>query len=99
MRPQPEELGTAARCEGCMRPIKEGGLRYRVRLEIKSDFDGCLVDEDRSGPTAEELIAMMEDEDEGELEAQVFEDLAFIVCPACRAALRRGPLTACARGD
>jgi hypothetical protein len=81
-----------ARCEVCGKRFKKGGTRYRVNLEIVSDFDGHIEDfTKKPGNHLEKKIAEIleetEEMSEQELEEEIYLKRNWRVCVNCRARL------------
>ncbi|MBI5546785.1 MAG: hypothetical protein HY901_23120 [Deltaproteobacteria bacterium] len=87
-------------CQRCGRPLEAGELKYAVRMDICADFDGHLqarqsaLGVGEGEPSLEEALTRASAFSEEELMAGVHQELAFLVCPSCRAALLRDPLGA-----
>ncbi|MGB2805391.1 MAG: hypothetical protein WBD64_10920 [Candidatus Zixiibacteriota bacterium] len=81
-----------ARCEVCGKRFKKGGTRYRVNLEIISDFDGYIEDvskkpEDHLKKKIGEILRETEEMSEQELEEEIYLKRNWRVCVNCRAKL------------
>ena len=79
-----------ARCEVCGKRFKKGGTRYRVNLEIISDFDGHIEDfSKKPGDHLEkkigEILEETEEMSEQELEEEIYLKRSWRVCVNCRA--------------
>lgn len=83
------------RCDRCGDPLEDGALKYTVRIALTADFDGHLglADEAAEGSLGDALDAAA-GLSEAELMEGVHQELAFLVCAGCRAALLRDPLGA-----
>ena len=78
-----------ARCEVCGKRFKKGGTRYRVNLEIISDFDGHIEDfskkpEDHLEKRIGEILKETERMSEQELEEEIYLKRNWRVCVNCR---------------
>jgi hypothetical protein len=84
-----------ARCDICGKRFKKGGTRYRVTLEIISDFDGYIEDtskkaEDYLEKKIGEILKETERMSERELEEEIYLRRNWRVCVNCRAKLLSG---------
>lgn len=78
-------------CSRCGRKLKRGETKYVIYISIVSDFDGVLpVGEDED---IQELIESGEGLSEEELNNEVYEEMAFLVCKSCRDKFREDPLS------
>jgi len=84
---------TYEECARCGRKIREGDIRYVVRVTVAGDDGGVLDEEEYSDPDLkiEELIAQMEGKDPQELEDEVYEERMFLLCAPCRKAFMKNP--------
>jgi len=73
-------------CNRCGRSIPEGSLKYHVAVRVRSMFDGVIphADEDDPGEELSNIMADMSACSEEELNRQVYEDDAFVMCPRCK---------------
>ena len=81
-----------ARCEVCGKRFRKGGTRYRVNLEIISDFDGHIEDfskkpDDHLENKIGEILKETEHMSEQELEEEIYLKRNWRVCVNCRAKL------------
>lgn len=79
-----------AHCDICGKRFKKGGTRYRVNLEIISDFDGYIEDvskkpEDHLEKKIGEVLEETEHMSEQELEEEIYLKRNWRVCVNCRA--------------
>lgn len=81
-------------CDKCQRPLEPGALRFKVRMLIYGDTGDTLPDQEGS-PCPEQSLSEVMDQalamSDRELMEGVAEELAFVLCPPCRAALRADP--------
>lgn len=76
-------------CSRCGRKLKKGEVKYVIYISIVSDFDGVLpVYEDED---VNEIIESCQNIPEEELEREVYEEMAFLVCKSCRDKFRENP--------
>ncbi|MCK4223893.1 MAG: hypothetical protein KAX39_01850 [candidate division Zixibacteria bacterium] len=80
---------TKLRCDLCGKRFKKGGMRYRINLEIISDFDGYIEDfskkpEDYLEKKIEGVLEETKDMTEKELEEEVYLKRNWLVCINCR---------------
>jgi hypothetical protein len=85
---------TKPRCDICGKRFKKGGTRYRINLEVISDFDGYIQDfskkpEDHLKKKIEEILDQTKDMTEEELEEEVYLKRNWLVCVNCREKLLR----------
>ncbi|MGB7062534.1 MAG: hypothetical protein WBF13_09325, partial [Candidatus Zixiibacteriota bacterium] len=81
---------TKLRCHICGKRFKKGATRYRINLEIVSDFDGYIEDVSmKSGDYLEKKIQQVLEEtgqmSEQELEEEIYLKRNWRVCVNCRA--------------
>ncbi len=77
------------RCHLCGKRFKKGGTRYRINLEIISDFDGHIEDlskkpEDYLEKKIGSILEETKDLTEEELEEEVYLKRNWLVCAGCR---------------
>ena len=85
-------------CAGCGCSIPRGGLFYRCRTEIISGFDHYIPESEADGERLiREAGESLAGRSPAELEAEVYEEISFLVCPACRQKLRQQLLAMQAR--
>ncbi len=80
---------TKLRCHLCGTRFKKGGTRYRLNLEIISDFDGHIEDfskkpDDYLQKKMDEILEQTSGMTEEELEEEVYLKRNWLVCVACR---------------
>ena len=76
-------------CDFCGKRFKKGGTRYRIKIEISSDFDGYLEDIskkplDYMEKKIKKIIEEAKDMTEKEIEEEVYLKREFLVCVGCR---------------
>ena len=77
------------RCDICGKRFKKGGTRYRINLEIISDFDGYIEDfskkpEDHLDKKIGKILIQTQDMTEKELEEEIYLKRNWLVCTNCR---------------
>lgn len=77
------------RCDFCGKRFKKGGTRYRIKVEVISDFDGYLEDwskkpEDFLQKKIQKIHEDTKDMTEKEIEEQVYLKREFLICVGCR---------------
>lgn len=78
---------TELRCHWCGSLMREGSLKYQVVVRVRSLFDGVIPEKEMAGePDLGQLLKEIDALGEQELNRQVYEDDAFIVCPECKEA-------------
>ncbi len=81
-------------CLRCAKRLPEGSLKYVVDIRVYADFDGVL---NFPGEDIEEevhrLMGKIERMDPGELEKDVYQEMAFLVCKGCRDTFVEDPLS------
>lgn len=80
---------TKPRCDVCGKRFKKGGTRYRINLEIISDFDGHIEDisnkpKDHLKKRIEEILEETAEMTEEELEEEMYLKRNWLVCVGCR---------------
>jgi len=85
---QPPEK-TKLRCDLCSKRFKKGGTRYRINLEVISDFDGHIQDtsnkpDDYLQEKIEAILEETKQMTEEELEEEVYLKRNWLVCVSCR---------------
>ena len=72
-------------CDRCEAELPLGSTKYKVRVEITSDFDGYLpasdFEDDEERSRFLEKIAKL---DQNTMEDQVHMEINLLLCPACR---------------
>ena len=84
-----EKSETKLRCDFCGKRFKKGGTRYRIKVEVLSDFDGHLEDwskkpEDYLQEKIRKALEDTKDMTEKEIEEQVYLKREFLACVKCR---------------
>ena len=78
----------------CGKRLPEGSLKYVVNIRVYADFDGVL---NLPGGDIEEevhrLMGEIERMDPGELEKDVYQEMAFLLCKGCRDTFVEDPLS------
>jgi hypothetical protein len=81
-------------CLRCRKRLPEGSLKYVVDIRVYADFDGVL---NLPGGDIEEevhrLMGEIERMDPGELEKDVYQEMAFLLCKGCRDRFVEDPLS------
>lgn len=77
------------RCAVCGKRFKKGATRYRINIEVISDFDGYLEDfskkpQDYLERKIQEVIEETQELTEKELEEQVYLKRQGLICVNCR---------------
>jgi hypothetical protein len=80
---------TKLRCDFCGKRFKKGGTRYRIKIEVVSDFDGYLEDwskkpNDFLQRKIKKTLEDTKDMTEKEIEEQVYLKREFLACVKCR---------------
>lgn len=84
-------------CSRCGRKLKRGEVKYIIYISIVSDFDGVLPV--LEGENVEEIIESGNEYSDEELEREVYEEMAFLVCKSCRDKFRENPFSDSASSD
>ncbi len=84
-------------CDLCKRDLDpEDDLRYVVKMEIYAAFDPAAVhDEDDDCDHLQEIQDILEnldDADDDQIGADVYQQLRFDLCPECRKKFLKNPL-------
>jgi hypothetical protein len=83
------------RCDRCGRALRPGALKFAVHISVTADFDGHLSEPGQEQECSlAQALSQADELSEEELAAGVHQELAFLLCPACRAALVADPLAA-----
>jgi len=77
-------------CDRCGKMIKEGDIRYIVRLLVADD-DGGVVSEPITDEEISEIISKLNSMASGELEQQVYEEREYILCRKCKQTFLKSP--------
>jgi len=77
------------RCDFCGKRFKKGGTRYRLRLELFSDFDGYLEDFSKKPDSflkerIEKILEQTKDKTQKELEEEIYLKMDLLLCISCR---------------
>ncbi len=77
------------RCDVCGKRFKKGGTRYRINLEVISDFDGYIEDfskkpENYLEEKTQMIVQETEDMTEQQLEEEVYLKRHLLLCVNCR---------------
>ena len=78
-------------CCKCGESLYEGSLKYIVRIKVLADFDGCIKSE-TEGDDLDALIGKMDGSSVEELENDVHQEMAFLLCKDCREIFVKNPL-------
>ncbi len=79
-------------CVKCGKSLPEGSLKYVVDIRVYADFDGVLNFPE--GDIEEEVGRMkIERMDPRELEKDVYQEMAFLLCKGCRDRFVEDPLS------
>ena len=94
MSEKPSSAKVKARCGFCGKRFKKGATRYRVDLEIISDFDGHIEDfskkpEGHLEKKIGEILKQTGEMSEQELEEEIYLQRHWRVCVNCRAKFLR----------
>jgi hypothetical protein len=89
MSPESLQESKKLRCDFCGKRFKKGGTRYRLRLELFADFDGCLEDfskkpENFLKERIEKILKQTKDKTEKELEEEIYLRKDALLCISCR---------------
>lgn len=83
-------MGQEHICQCCGVTIPSGGLFYRCRMEIISGFDIYIAEyEEDADKLIEEACREMAGRSPEELMNEVYEEISFLACPACRSKIRQ----------
>jgi hypothetical protein len=85
---------TKLRCDLCGKRFKKSGTRYRINLEVISDFDGHIQDtsnkpDDHLQKKIEAILEQTKQMTEEELEEEVYLKRNWLVYVSCREKLLR----------
>jgi protein-arginine kinase activator protein McsA len=77
------------RCDVCGKRFKKGATRYRINIEVISDFDGYIEDfskkpQDYSEKKIGKIIKQTEEMTERELEEEIYLKRDWLMCVNCR---------------
>ncbi len=83
-------------CDRCGRPLREGDLRYVVRIQVYAAPDPMVITPEDllsdQQAALEALLRQCERMTDEELMRQVYAELQFDLCPACQRAYLADPL-------
>jgi hypothetical protein len=84
-------------CDLCKRDLDpEDDLRYVVKVEVYAALDSATADEaedDRDHlQEIQDILERLEDADDDQLGADVYQQLRFDLCPECRKKFLKNPL-------
>ena len=72
-------------CALCGKDLPKGSLKYIVRINIMSDFDGCVAcSDDNPSEEIQELLEDMDSIGEGMLEEDTCQELSIYLCIQCK---------------
>jgi len=81
-------------CLKCGKRLPEGSLKYVVDIRVYADFDGVLnIPEGDIEEEVHRLMAKIERMDPHELERDVYQEMAFLLCKGCRDIFVEDPLS------
>jgi len=81
-------------CVRCGKDLPEGSLKYVVDIRVYADFDGVLrFPEGDIEAEVSRLMAEIERMDPQELERDVYQEMAFLLCKSCRDRFVEDPLS------
>lgn len=77
------------RCDVCGKRFKKGQIRYRINIEVISDFDGYIEDfskkpQDYLEKKIQKIIKETKEMTEKELEEEVYLKRHGLICVNCR---------------
>ncbi len=78
-----------ARCARCGKRLKRGGLKYNIKIQVVSDFDGYLEDYSKKPQDylEKQLLKLekdLNDKTEEELSEDVYIEKSLLTCERCR---------------
>ncbi|MFH1136034.1 MAG: hypothetical protein V1816_08095 [Pseudomonadota bacterium] len=74
-----------ANCQKCGRPFRPGQLKYHLRIELISLFDGVIEEPDGDvDEELERLIQALSRQDSDAVAKDVAQDIALVICRDCR---------------
>ena len=81
-------------CLKCGKSLAEGSLKYVVDIRVYADFDGVLsLPEGDIEEEVNRLMGEIEGMDPSELEKDVYQEIAFLLCKGCRDRFMEDPLS------
>ena len=73
------------KCQKCGRPFKPGQLRYHLKIELVSMFDGVIEEPDRDvDEELERLIQALARQDSDAVAKDVAAEFSLVICRECR---------------
>lgn len=78
-------------CDRCGKNLPPGGLRYVVTISVTADFDGVIAD-DAGEEELRKALMDAELRDAQDLEDDVHQEMAYILCKPCRDAFVNEPV-------
>jgi len=84
-------MGDFEECSRCGKKLKRGETKYVIYISIVSDFDGVIPAPE--GDAISSILEKVADIPEEELDQEVYEEMAFLVCKSCRDKFREDPLS------
>ena len=84
-----EKSNRKARCDFCGKRFKKGSTRYRIKIEVVSDFDGYLEDWSRKPQDflqvkIDKALEHTKDMSEKQIAEQIYLKREFLACVKCR---------------
>ncbi len=80
------------RCRRCGVELPPGSLKYVVTIHVTADFDGVLPSGEADMEDLEAFMRQLDAGDAGEMEQDVYQSQAYLLCPACKTAFLDDPL-------
>jgi len=78
----------------CGKDLPEGSLKYVVDIRVYADFEGVLrFPEEDIEEEVSRLMTEIEKMDPKELERDVYQEMAFLLCKGCRDRFVEDPLS------
>ena len=72
-------------CMRCGIELPYGSLVYVVQIKVFADFDGVILEAEEENPQPlDQLLEQIKNRDAKDLEKEVFEEFALILCKSCR---------------
>lgn len=77
------------RCARCGKRLKKGGLKYNIKVQVVSDFDGYLEDYSKKPQDyLEKKLLKLERDFQDKTEEELLEDIyiekSLLTCESCR---------------
>lgn len=89
-------------CFGCGKILPPGSLKYVVQINVFADFDGVIqeselgeediLSSEGTGSGIEQLLLEIQQMDPSKLENDVHQQMAFVLCPACKDKFLKNPI-------